>query len=135
MQDKYYVLLLYPVGFLVVCGNERNIYYVFTKHLPHTNIYYSNTKCINRGRRGRDHMVVGFTTTFAISAYYHKKFEFESRSWRSLLDDTTLCDKACKWLATGRWLTQVSSNNKTVCHDITAILLKGALNTIILTLK
>jgi hypothetical protein len=23
-----------------------------------------------RGRRGRDHMVVGFTTTYAISAYH-----------------------------------------------------------------
>jgi hypothetical protein len=25
----------------------------------------------NRGRRGRDHMVVGFITTYAISAYHH----------------------------------------------------------------
>jgi len=25
----------------------------------------------NRGRRGRDRMVVGFTTTYAISAYHH----------------------------------------------------------------
>jgi len=25
----------------------------------------------DRGRRGRDHMVVGFTTTYAISAYHH----------------------------------------------------------------
>jgi hypothetical protein len=24
-----------------------------------------------RGRRGRDHMVVGFITTYAISAYHH----------------------------------------------------------------
>ena len=24
-----------------------------------------------RGRRGRDHMVVGFTTTYAISAHHH----------------------------------------------------------------
>jgi hypothetical protein len=27
--------------------------------------------CINWGRRGRDRMVVGFTTTCAISAYHH----------------------------------------------------------------
>jgi hypothetical protein len=27
--------------------------------------------CIERGRRGRDCMVVGFTTTCAISAYHH----------------------------------------------------------------
>ena len=47
--------------------------------------------------------------------------------------DTTLCDKACQWLATGRWFsagTRVSSTNKTDSHDITEILLKVALNTI-----
>ena len=33
-----------------------------------------------RGHRGRDHIVVGFTTTYAISAYHHKRCEFESRS-------------------------------------------------------
>jgi len=26
---------------------------------------------MERGCRGRDHMVVGFTTTYAISAYHH----------------------------------------------------------------
>jgi hypothetical protein len=43
-----------------------------------------------RGRRGR--IVVGFTTTCAISAYHHESREFEPRSWRGVLD-TTLCDK------------------------------------------
>jgi len=33
-----------------------------------------------RGRRSRDRMVVGFTTTYAISAYHHWCCEFESRS-------------------------------------------------------
>ena len=45
---------------------------------------------------------------------------------------TTLCDKVCQWLATGRWFSLcplISSNNKTD-HDITVILLKVALNTI-----
>ena len=42
---------------------------------------------ISMGRRGHDRMVVGFTTTYAISAY-----EFEPRSWRGVLH-TTLCDK------------------------------------------
>jgi len=37
-------------------------------------------------RRGRDRMVVGFTTTYAMSC------EFESRSWQGVLD-TTLYDK------------------------------------------
>jgi hypothetical protein len=32
------------------------------------------------GHRGRDRMVVGFTTTCAISAYHRKRFEFEFRS-------------------------------------------------------
>ena len=49
--------------------------------------------------------------------------------------DTTLCDKVCQWLATCRWFslgTPVSSTNKTDHHDITEILLKGALNTLTL---
>jgi len=61
-----------------------------------------------------DRMVVGFITTYAISAYHHKCCECESRSWRSVLD-TTLCDKVCQWLAAGRWFssgTPVSSTNK-----------------------
>jgi hypothetical protein len=28
---------------------------------------------LSRGRSGRDHMVVGFTTTYAISAYDHSR--------------------------------------------------------------
>jgi hypothetical protein len=43
-------------------------------------------------RHGRDRIVVGFTTTYAISAYHHERFKFESRLWRTVLD-TTLCDK------------------------------------------
>jgi hypothetical protein len=44
--------------------------------------------------------------------------------------DTTVCDKVCQWLATGRWFspgTLVSSFNKTYRHDIAEILLKVAL--------
>jgi hypothetical protein len=33
-----------------------------------------------RGRYGRDRMVVGFTTTYAISAYHHLCCEFKSHS-------------------------------------------------------
>jgi len=50
--------------------------------------------------------------------------------------ESTLCDKVCQWLAEGQRFspgTPVSSINKTKCHDITEILLKVALNTIILT--
>jgi len=37
-----------------------------------------------RGRRGRDRMVVGFTTTYANSAYHYWCCEFESRSGRGV---------------------------------------------------
>jgi hypothetical protein len=89
------------------------------------------------GRYDRDRVVVGFTTTYAIGAYHHQQYEFESRSWRGVLD-TTLCDKVCQCLATSRWFspsTPNSSTNKTNCHDIAEILLKVALNTITLTHK
>jgi len=77
-------------------------------------------------------MYIGFTTTYAISAYHHYRCELESRSGRGVLD-TTLCDKVCQRLATSRWYspgTPVSSTNKTDRHDITQLLLKVALNTL-----
>ena len=80
-----------------------------------------------RSRRGRDCMVVGFTTTYVISAYHHWCCEFESRLGRGV---TTLCDKVCQWLATSRWFSPgppVSFTNKTDCHDITEILMKVTL--------
>jgi hypothetical protein len=55
---------------------------------------------MKRGRRGRDRMVVGFTTTYAINIYHDLSCEFESHSWRAALN-TTLCDKVCQWLAIG----------------------------------
>ena len=50
--------------------------------------------------------------------------------------DRTLCDKVCQWLGAGQWFSvsiPVSSTNNTDCHYVTTILLKVALNTIILT--
>jgi hypothetical protein len=81
--------------------------------------------------RGRDRIVVRFTTTSAISTYHHLRYKFESRSWRDVLD-TTLCDRVYQWLTEGRWFSPgpaVSFTNKTE-HDIIEILLKVALNTI-----
>jgi hypothetical protein len=84
---------------------------------------------LDRGRRGR--MIVGIITIDTISAYHHYSCEFESRSWRGVLD-TTLCNKVCQWVGEDRWIfsagTPVSSTNKTDRHDITEILLKVALN-------
>ena len=85
-----------------------------------------------RDRRGHDCLVVGFTTA---CAYHNKSCEFESHSWRGVLD-ATLCDKVCQRVATGRWIspgTLVSSTNKTDRHNITEISLKVALNTIVIT--
>jgi len=50
---------------------------------------------------GHDRIVVGFTTTCAISAYHQWSCEFEPHSWRGVVD-ATLYDKFCQWLATGR---------------------------------
>jgi hypothetical protein len=69
-----------------------------------------------RGHRGRNRMVVGFTTTYAISAHHQVSI--------------ILYDKVCQWLATGRWFSPISSTNKTAHHDIVEILLKVALNNI-----
>ena len=59
-------------------------------------------------------------------------FKILTRSWRGVLD-TTLCDKVCQWLATGRWFSPrppVSTTNNIDHHDITETLLKVVLNTI-----
>ena len=60
------------------------------------------------------------STTCAISS---------NPEWRGVLD-TTIYDKVCQWLATGRWFSPISSTNKGDHHDITEILLKVALSTI-----
>ena len=48
---------------------------------------------------------------------------------------TTFCEKVCKWLAAGLWFSPISSSSKTDRSNITEILLKVALNTIILILN
>ena len=55
-------------------------------------------------------------------------FVFEPRG----VLETTLCDKVCQWLATGRWFSlgpPISSTNKTDHHDIAQIPMKVALDT------
>jgi hypothetical protein len=47
-------------------------------------------------RLGRDRMVVGFITTYAISVHHHYRYELESHSLRRGVLNTTLCDKACQ---------------------------------------
>ena len=85
---------------------------------------------VPRDPHGVDGMVVGFTTSYAISTYHHWRCEF--------VPETTLCDEVCKLLAAGRWFslgTPVSFSNNTDYHDIAEILLKVTLNTIVITLR
>ena len=92
------------------------------------NILFFNSKMW--GRRGRDRMVVRFTTTYAISANHYWCCVFEQCQSLLMLcvrisiraRCTTLWDTVCQWLATGRWFSQdtlVSSTNKTDHQDIT----------------
>jgi hypothetical protein len=101
----------------------------FSSTLTHYSQFYSQFK----GHRDREHMVVGFTTTYAIGVYHHYSCEFESCSWRGVLH-ATVCIKVCQWLTTGWWFSPgspFSSTNKTDRHEfITEILLKVALSTI-----
>jgi hypothetical protein len=48
--------------------------------------------------------------------------------------DHPLCDNVRQWYAAGRWISPVSTSNKTDRHDIIDILLNAVLNTIALTL-
>jgi hypothetical protein len=76
----------------------------------------------------QSNMVVGFTTTCAISTYHHWSCEVEPRSWRGVHYVIKL-----SVTATGRGFspgTPISSRNKTDNPDITALLLKVALSTI-----
>ena len=82
------------------------------------------------GRCGRDRMVVGFTITYAISAY-------TLWVWIALrrdVLDTALCVKVCQWLAVGLWFSPcnpVFSNNNS--RDLADILVNVGLSTITLT--
>ena len=78
---------------------------------------------------GRDRMVVGFTTTYEISAYHHLSYEFELSAGEvySIQYMWTSLSAVGGWFSQG---TPVSSTNKTDLHDIARILLKVALNII-----
>ena len=66
-----------------------------------------------KGSRGRDRMVVGFTTT---CAYHLNSWEFKSRPWQDVFD-ATFCE-------TDGFLrhTPVSSTNKTDCQTIIMVI-------------
>jgi hypothetical protein len=75
-------------------------------------------------------MVVGFTTTYAISAYHHECCELESHSGEVY----SIQHYVFKFVSNLQQ-SVVSTNNKTDRHDITEILMKVALNNITLIHK
>ena len=88
-----------------------------------------------RGRRGRDHIVhCSWIYNYLCNQCLSPLTLSFRIPFRRGVFDTTLCDQVDQWLAAGRWFSPVSSINKTDRHDITEILLKVALKTIILTL-
>ena len=86
-----------------------------------TNVHFveGHLKCIQVQRGCCDHIVVGFTTTCAISAYLHLCWEYEVYMY--LIQHYVI--KFVTDLLTGQWFSPVSSTNKTDLHDITEILL------------
>ena len=77
-------------------------------------LIFSHSKYLSRGRRGCGRMVIGFTTTYVISAYYHQSCELESRKWRGVLD-TTLHDKVSEIVT-----YHLSDNNKNIHMKLSA---------------
>ena len=90
--NSRHVIYIKPNGIHVLKNSmEPNAGKIFSK------CHMLSSQC-KEGRCGCDRMAVGFTTTYAISAYHHWRCKFESRSWRGVLN-TTLCDEVCQWLA------------------------------------
>ena len=79
------------------------------------------------------HMVVGFTTTCAITT----KAASLNPARASVNSIQKKCDQVCQCLVADQWFspgTPVSSTNKTDCLDVTEILLKVAVSILTLTL-
>ena len=89
------------------------------------------------GRRGRDCMVVGFTTIYAISTYHHYRCEFESISGQVYSIQHCVIKFVSDLRQVGGFLLvpRFPPPMKTDCHDIPEILLKVTVNTLTLTLS
>ena len=83
-----------------------------------------------RGRRGRDRMVVGLTTTYVISVSHIGFCEFESQSRRGVQHYVIKFVSDLRQVGGFLPVLRFPQPIKTDCHNITGILLKVALNTI-----
>ena len=73
-------------------------------------------------------MVVGLTTTYTISTYQHECCEFESHSWRGVLDTTLLC--VSEFRKVGAFLWTLTADR----YDIAELLSKVTLSISTITL-
>ena len=116
-NKKKYVVLLYILAKIYVWS----IYKSGKNEKDSTSLYFIINYCHGsikslsgvRGCRGRMVPVVQFRIAYTISAYHHWSCECEPCWWRGVLD-TTLCDKVCQWLATGRWFSPGTPASATV---------------------
>ena len=113
--------------FIVIESLILNGYGFFLNNIFNILFHYNK-----RGHCGCEPMVVGFITIYAISAYHHYHFEFESCSGMVYLIQHYMIKfvsdlrQVCGFLR----VLLFSSTNKTDSHYIAEILLKVALNTI-----
>jgi hypothetical protein len=73
IETKYWMKMMWMTCTCLKCFTIPQIFHI-----------QINTIQTHRGRRGHDCMAVGFTITYAISAYYHWCCEFKSRSGRGV---------------------------------------------------
>ena len=83
-----------------------------------------------RGHHGRDCMVVGLTTAYAISAYHHSCCEFESRSGRCVQHYVIKFVSNLRQVGGFLRVLRFPPQRKIEHLDIPEILWKVALNTI-----
>ena len=95
------------------------------------------TDCLYTYRYEAVVVVIVWSLVYSIQSAPITNNVLSSNPLRQCVLDTTLCDKVCQLLATGRWFSPdppVSPTNKSDRHNIAAILLKVAFNTMALTL-
>jgi hypothetical protein len=130
---NYYFMLQHVQLQKCVIGNYRHLCTFTMSNILQKPLIHVIEMILVNIRDRRDRMVVGFTTTCAISAYHWVRIP----CMEEVYSIQHYVINFCQWFATGRWFslgTLVSSNNKANRHDITEILLKVVLNTINQTL-
>ena len=80
---------------LEIFKNTLEFYISGDNYMSALNYWFLNSYHFQGDRSGRDPVVVGLITTYAISAYHHYRCKFEFCSWRGILD-TILRDKVCQ---------------------------------------